>query len=694
MARIENAFPCLLFLFFSLFALPLYGDTFAEALQEKEWAFELDEDFHNVLIKKGFAPALNFNRVRWKYEREMRRKPDNPFLAFCLGELFRYRNRYEEAEQLYNSAIEKAGDNPYRHIILRELFSQRRLHQWKTQQEDVFLEMKRDFGADALPFLSKYFVLHANDAARQGLHAEIEKNIQLAEEMDPYNPGIRFHYVRFLLYNHRFDFFDELLSSVRTLLIDFISRARLVIFAYNFLYLILLLISGILVVSFFIRYFPYAVAKLTTVLPRNMASSKKQFLSVALVLLPVIWLLPSFFAFCYLLLVPIPFLERKERWLAQTFLFLLAVISLAGGFHTRAFTSMDPSQRINLLDQLQKSRYENRWIEKCDSLIERSNRDFAAYFCKGLQMKRGGFFDEAEMSYRSAIAIEPRVHETYNNLANVLFWEEKVDSAIKYYGLALAFEPRSAPAHYNLSQAYVRKLLFEKSSQHMKHSSDLDFDLIREQTQHSRERNNRFFIDCILPEEIFWEEFYELTEEMNIFPWKYFGMHYRTISILLIGFVFLYMIIPRVAKDPKRECPVCSSPIAKGNALRLEKEDMCWRCFNRLHTIHSLDIQDRLRDKIGIDTKIRLRYTAILWGLFVPGLGHLQAGRTKTGSFFAFAFSVLCSLLLVSRITGISFYPHFYNTPHYGLFGIIICIVLLYLFSLLSLFAAGFEIRK
>jgi hypothetical protein len=298
------------------------------------------------------------------------------------------------------------------------------------------------------------------------------------------------------------------------------------------------------------------------------------------------------------------------------------------------------------------------------------------------------------MSYRGAIAIEPRVHQTYNNLANVLFWKEEVDSAIKYYELALAFEPRSAPAHYNIAHAYVRKLQFEKSTQHMKHSSDLDFDLISKQTRDSEEWNNRFFIDCILPEEVFWEEFSVLDEEANVFPRKYFGMNYRTMAILFIGFVILYMIIPRIARDPRQECPICSSPIARGNSRKLDKEAICWRCFERLHTIHSLDIQDRLRDKIRVDTKVRFRYSAILWGLFIPGLGHLQAGRTRTGALFAIAFSILSSLLLVSRITGIAFYPHFRNTPHYGLFVIVAGIVLLYLFSLLSLFAAGYEVRK
>jgi tetratricopeptide (TPR) repeat protein len=699
MLRMEKLFPCLFLLFCPLFldaevSPSPYEGEYMQAFREKEYAFKLVPEFHEVLIKKGFAPSLNFNYIRWKYENEIRRRPENPFLAFCLGELYRYKNRYEEAEGFYNDAITKAEDHPFRQILLLELFSQRRLYQWQTKQEDEFLVMKKDLGALSLPLVSKYFFVRAKDAAEMGLDPEVEKSIRLAKELDPYNLGIRFYYVRFLLHSRRFDFFDEFLSSIRLLFVDFNTRLKFLIFSYNYLYVLFLLISCGLLLGFFIRYFPYAAARITALLPRRMAPNKKQFIAVVILALPLVWTLPSFLAFAYILLVPMAFLERKERWLLQIFLFLLGILSFFGGFQSRSFTSIDPSQRINLIDQIQKSRYEKRWVQKCDSLLALSNRDFAAYYLKGLQLKRGGLFDEAEMSYRNAISIEPRVHETYNNLANTMFWKEEIDSALKYYETALAFEPESPEAHYNIAQAYVRKLQFEKSSQHMKQSSDLDFELISQHTKNSVERNNRFLIDCIIPDEFLWMEFSGVPEEEDIFPWKYFGMHYRTVCILLIMFVFLYIIIARIARGTKEECPICTSPITKGNSSAHEKETICWRCFERLRTIHSLDIQDRLRDKIRNDTRLRLRYTAVLCGLFVPGLGHLQAGRTKTGTLFLVAFSILCTLLLVSRVSGVAFYPQFPKTAHYGLFAIILCIVVLYLFSLLSLFAAGYETRK
>ena len=82
--------------------------------------------------------------------------------------------------------------------------------------------MRKDFGALSLPLLSKYFFVRAKEAAQKGLDPEVEKNIKLATELDPYNLGIRFYYVRFLLHDRRFDFFDEFLSSVRLLFLDFI----------------------------------------------------------------------------------------------------------------------------------------------------------------------------------------------------------------------------------------------------------------------------------------------------------------------------------------------------------------------------------------------------------------------------------------------------------------------------------------
>ncbi|GAI74863.1 unnamed protein product, partial [marine sediment metagenome] len=131
-----------------------YENEYEIAYKEKEYAFRLVPEFYRVLSGKGYVPSLNFNSIRWRYRNEMRRHPENPFLAFCIGELYRYKNKYEEAFKYYDMAIKKAGKNVSKHTILLELFSQRRLLKWQMKEEEKFLELKKDFGALSLPLLS------------------------------------------------------------------------------------------------------------------------------------------------------------------------------------------------------------------------------------------------------------------------------------------------------------------------------------------------------------------------------------------------------------------------------------------------------------------------------------------------------------------------------------------------------------
>jgi tetratricopeptide (TPR) repeat protein len=671
-----------------------YENEYEIAYEEKEYAFKLVPEFYHVLIGKGNVHSLNVNSLKWKYRNELLRHPENAFLAFCIGELYRYNKKYEGAFRFYDTAFEKAGRNVFRHTLLLELFSQRGLLQWQLKEEERIVELKKDSGALSLPLLSRYFFVRGNEAAQSGLEDEIEKNLILSKKLDPYNIGIRFFYARFLLMNRRFEFFDEFLALVHTLFIDFKAKIFFLIFSYNFLFLFVAILLSSFVIAYFIKYFPFVTSKIITLTPRNLSGAIKSFMSITLLLLPLIWTIPSLYAFLFILIIPIPFLERNERWVVQSLVLLLFILSLLGGVQSQAYTAMDPTNRIELLDNMSKSRFDPKWIRKSDSLIAVSSEDFSLYFLKGLQFKRGGFFDEAEENYRKALRIAPNFYQTYNNLGNVLFWKGKIDSSIKYYELAVQYEPMAAAPHYNLGQAYLRKLQFDISFLQIKKASQLDFELISKQTTSSKEENNHFLIDQILPRELLWIEFFSQENDINIFPWKYIGFDHRIFSLILMSVFLISFIIPRITKNIKNQCPICSSPISPGNSRLFENLDICWRCYSELSSVRSLDIRERLKGKIKLAAQTRFFYTDIFWGLFLPGLGHLQSGKTRKGAFFLLVFSILCSLLFLTKITKIRFYMPFLDENNYGLYIIILLITLVYLFSLLSLFLSGSGERK
>ena len=669
-----------------------YPDEFGNALKEKEYAFQLVPEFHKVLMKKGYAPGLNFNYIYWRYRNEIRRRPYNPFLDFCLGELYRYKDRYPDAFKFYDSAINKAGSDIYKNILLLELFSEKRLLKWRIKEENRLLEVKRDLGALALPVLSKYFFFRAKRAAFVGSEDEVTKNIGISKDMDPFNPAIGFAYTQFLLLDKKFEFLDEFLATIHTLYIDFKARLFLIIFSYNFLFILSSIVLISLIIAYFIKYFTFIRAKLTVVIPRKGISvGMRDFIALILLLLPLIWLFPSIWSLLYMVVVPIPFLNKRERWIIQLWIFILLIVSVFGVFQTRAYTALDPEQRVDILDSLGKDRYKPALIDKCDSLIAISPEDFSNYFLKGLLLKRGGFFDDAEVSYKKAMTLAPDVYQIYNNYANILFWKGQIDSSIKYYELAISKSPKAAAPHYNLAQAYIRQLNFDKSSIQMKIASHLNFNLISNQTKNSMEKNNRFLIDLILPQEMEWKWFFSLKRDYNVFPWKYIGFNYNSFTVFLACIFFLYLIIPRLVRNAGNLCPICSSPISKGNSVLFDNKYVCYRCYKKLSRVHSLDMKERLKNKIAADAKTALSNLSILWGLFLPGLGHIYIGKLRKGALFLLAFSFFSSILLVGRLTKITFYLPLLKGTNVGLYTGIAIIVIIYLFSLLSLFATNAE---
>lgn len=445
------------------------------------------------------------------------------------------------------------------------------------------------------------------------------------------------------------------------------------------------------VVAFFIKYFPFLVSKITIVVPRSFSMHLRYFISITILIIPLIWTFPSIYILVYMLLIAAPFMEKSERWSIQVLIFILFIVSLFGFFQTRAYTAIDPDKKIDILDNINKSRFEHRWVRKCDSLVSVMKDDFSPYFLKGLQLKRGGYFDEAEKNYRKAGFYTQDRCEIYNNLGNVLFWKEEVDSSIEYYKMAIASKSKESAPHYNLAQAYIRKLQFDKSSREMKFASQLNFDLIREHIRNAEEKNNRFLIDMILPSETYFAHFLSLDQDKNVFPWKYIGFDYKMFMLFLAVLFVLCLILPRIVRNVKKTCPVCFSPISKGNSRKFEDETLCWKCYRKLKTLHSADIKERLRIKMGDDARLTSAYTVIFWALFLPGLGHLQIGRIRTATFYLISVCILVSVILIDRVTGISSLLPFSDGGHFNTYIIVLLLILLYLFSLLSLFGSTYE---
>ncbi|MDD2919863.1 tetratricopeptide repeat protein [Rhodoferax sp.] len=85
-------------------------------------------------------------------------------------------------------------------------------------------------------------------------------------------------------------------------------------------------------------------------------------------------------------------------------------------------------------------------------IVELFPGDINAYGNLWLALRERGLTDEAEASYRQALAANPRFAEAYLNLGSVLCERGENEAAANLFRKALAIKPGNAPAHNNLGK--------------------------------------------------------------------------------------------------------------------------------------------------------------------------------------------------------------------------------------------------
>ena len=85
------------------------------------------------------------------------------------------------------------------------------------------------------------------------------------------------------------------------------------------------------------------------------------------------------------------------------------------------------------------------------------------YFDLGNLHKKKGMLDEAVISYKKSLKINPRSPQVLNNLGNTLREKGQYDEAIQYYEQALRIEPEYINAYSNIGFTYLEMAQFDRA---------------------------------------------------------------------------------------------------------------------------------------------------------------------------------------------------------------------------------------
>lgn len=103
-------------------------------------------------------------------------------------------------------------------------------------------------------------------------------------------------------------------------------------------------------------------------------------------------------------------------------------------------------------------------LEEAGLLRKEFPRDAEAIGLYGDSLWAAGLFDEAEQSYRDALAVQPQSARARHGIAKSLAAQNRFDQATDYVMTALALDPRDPEYHHTLGTIYERTHRYEEAA--------------------------------------------------------------------------------------------------------------------------------------------------------------------------------------------------------------------------------------
>ena len=275
-------------------------------------------------------------------------------------------------------------------------------------------------------------------------------------------------------------------------------------------------------------------------------------------------------------------------------------------------------------------------------------------FARGMMLKRGGNPGAAVLAYKASMNHGGPIAPIQNNLGVIAFLQGDYDAAVHHFREAIANDPNLGSTHYNLSQAYAKKLYFDKADEELAEANRLSFRRIREMIKNQSGGTNDSLIDEPLPAKAFWSEAMSLPRSLPgvpgwlrvFFPGSMVLLPVICIPLLLAGVVLgakLHRALPSFA------CRNCGKPVCRRCLRRIRRVPYCGRCGDAL-----LQIQSAAYSQLALNS--RLRRTSRLAAaagravnLLVPGYHALSLGRTGVAAWISMGW--VLGLLLLAKGT-------------------------------------------
>lgn len=210
----------------------------------------------------------------------------------------------------------------------------------------------------------------------------------------------------------------------------------------------------------------------------------------ALLALPLIIWVGAGWAPLYWMVIAYRFMSRSER---LTTACLLVAGALAVPFYGVTVglygTSADPAVRTTVTSV--EGEYDPDRIVRLRHLVETHPDDPVYRFLLAGVYKNGRYFEEAFDEYRAVVEREPSFVPAHINIGNIYYVTGQYAASITSYHNAIALDPDSFLAHFNLHLAQSEEFHFSEAEQSLQRARDIDANRVAQLLARSNDYDDR-----------------------------------------------------------------------------------------------------------------------------------------------------------------------------------------------------------
>ena len=504
-------------------------------------------------------------------------------------------------------------------------------------------------GIGRLRGLADALLVEADQSLAQGHHRRAREALDLAEDVDPGRPQVRF--ARAAVYwrsgEGMFRSAVEFLAGAR----GSVARGMGDLSLLNpFGIVIVVAVMGTLVLFALLMLSRYQLAFRHEIEEWSVGIGRGGWggvLGWLALLAPLIVWIGAGWAALFWIGVLFRFMRRPER-LAAVLLVVASMLAVpAYRVSVAAFgLTTDPVVRTTL--DAAHGPYSPERIVKLRDIVDTYPEDATLRFLLAGMYENGRYYAEAFAEYRRALELEPALYQAEINIGNLYHRTGQYSEAIANYLRALISHPDSALAYYNMHLAQSESFRFKEAAESLERARTADPELLSGLMSRGADDDGRpGVVDARVDLGTIWSAAFEGGRVLQHWSSDHAdrailsslpGQFLNPISFAALGTLIVAGVVAGIGRPrpPARRCIRCGRPFCHRCKSGREGHEYCSQCLHLFVLGDGLapETKNRKLYEVGRHER-RTRAMRRIAGVLVPGSAQILRGRVLSGVLLA-----------------------------------------------------------